>query len=93
MRVWQDLSSQFKLQTSISFFIDHPVKFNHFLLAISDKHIGLMLQRYLHESYEAFMKNLLTACKENTDLVEVPVKVKLFVKLVFHFSKEIIFSF
>ncbi|XP_065349874.1 ABC transporter G family member 23-like [Cloeon dipterum] len=41
---------------------------------LSNKHIGLMLQRYLHQSYESFMKGLLTACKENTELVEVPVK-------------------
>lgn len=45
-------------------------------------HIGLMLQRYLHQSYESFMRNLLLACKENSDLVEVPVKASFFMTMI-----------
>ncbi|XP_059488406.1 ABC transporter G family member 23-like [Neocloeon triangulifer] len=61
--LWKDADNETLDQSEMRVWLD-----------LSNKHIGLMLQRYLHQSYTSFMKDLLTACNENTELVEVPVK-------------------
>ncbi|KAI4500327.1 hypothetical protein M0802_004744 [Mischocyttarus mexicanus] len=45
-------------------------------LDMSNQQVGLMLMRDLQYSYRDFAKNLLTACKENSKLADVPIQFK-----------------
>lgn len=43
---------------------------------IADQQIGLMLAREFQYSYRDFAKDLLSACKQNTKLGDVPIQFK-----------------
>lgn len=46
------------------------------MFRLSDQQIGLMLARNLQYSYRDFAKNLLSTCKQNTKLADVPIQFK-----------------
>jgi hypothetical protein len=45
------------------------------LIVITDQQIGLMLNRDLQLSYRRFAQTLLTDCKENPRVADVPIQV------------------
>jgi hypothetical protein len=45
------------------------------LIVITDQQIGLMLNRDLQLSYRRFAQTLLTDCKENPKVADIPIQV------------------